>query len=143
MLTEQQVDEVLRAEESEGIERKSSHRDSDSLRDSFVALANDLAGRARSWIIIGQDPKMNLVGLSVSDDELQRVVSDIARNKCFPALAFSIEFHTRDNKRVAFGEIRASVARPHFAGRCLVRIGSTNRQATDAEIISLRQTNLS
>jgi hypothetical protein len=138
MLTEAQVDGLLNAEESEEIERKSSHSDRDSLRDSILAFANDLVGRARGWIIIGQDRNKNLVGVNVSDDELQQTVSEIARNRCFPAIAVSIEFHTRHSKRLAFVEVRASVARPHFAGRCLVRIGSTNRQATDAEIISLR-----
>jgi len=34
--------------------------------------------------------------------------------------------------------VKVSAARPHFRGECYVRQGSTNRVATDAEIIVLR-----
>src|SRR5258707_11473286 len=88
--------------------------------------------------VLGVLCQRSVVGLEVSDDEIQRLISDIARNRCFPAVPIAVEVQTEGLERVAFVEVRPSLARPHFAARCIVRIGSTNRTATDAEIIALR-----
>jgi hypothetical protein len=94
--------------------------------------------RAPAWIIIGQAPNKEIVGLTGSDDDAQQLISDIARQRCSPAIPVSVECYQKDGKRLAIVEVRRSPARPHFAGKAWVRMGSTNRQATDAEIILLR-----
>jgi hypothetical protein len=74
----------------------------------------------------------------MSGDEAQRLISDIARNSCSPAIPVSVECRDKNGKRIAVVEVRRSPARPHFTGKAWVRMGSTIRQATDAEIILLR-----
>lgn len=132
------IERLLSADESETLERKQSLSLRDEIRDSIIAFANDMYGRGPSWIIVGQSPNKEIVGLTVSDDEAQRIISDIARQRCTPAIPVSVECYQKEGRRLAIIEVRRSPARPHFAGKALVRMGSTTRQATDAEIILLR-----
>jgi hypothetical protein len=137
-MTPEQIEAMLAAEESETLERKESIKLTEKIRDSIVAFANDLYGHERAWLIVGQADDRQIVGLTVSDDEASKILSDIARNSCRPAIPVSVEFYTKDSKRLAIVEVRRSPARPHFTGKALARMGSTNRQATDPEIILLR-----
>jgi len=133
----EQIEALLAAEESETLERKQS-LDKDGLIKSMIAFANDMYGRGCGWVIVGQAPNKSLVGLQVGDDEAQRMISDLARNACTPAIPVSVECYQKEGKRLAVIEVRASPARPHFTGKAWVRMGSTTRQATDAEILLLR-----
>lgn len=139
-MTPGQIEALLAVEESETLERKPGFSSKDEIRDSIVALANDLYGHDCAWIIIGQAKDRAIVGLSVSDDEAQRIITDIARQRCFPAIPVSVASYEKDGKRVAIVEVRRSPARPHFTGRALARMGTSNRQTTDAEVILLRAT---
>jgi hypothetical protein len=133
----EQIEALLAAEESETLERKQS-LDKDGLCKSMIAFANDMYGRGCGWVIVGQAPNKSFVGLQVGDDEAQRIISDLARNACTPAIPVSVECYQKEGKRLAIIEVRASPARPHFTGKAWVRMGSTTRQATDAEILLLR-----
>jgi hypothetical protein len=64
----------------------------------------------------------------------KQVKSHISR----PAVPVSVECIEQDGKRIAIVEIPTSPARPHFVGRPWVRMGSTLRTATDAELMLLR-----
>ena len=136
-MTREQIESILQSEESETIERKKGF-DAGEIRKALIAFANDLAGRDVAWLIIGQAPDRQIVGLSMDADKAQRKISDIARDQCIPAIPVSMEIYEQDGKRVAIVEVRRSIARPHFEGKAWVRIGSTTRRATDAEIILLR-----
>jgi Putative DNA-binding domain len=136
-VTLKDIEKLLAADESETLERKQS-LDKEGVCKSIIAFANDLYGHGRGFIIVGQAPNKDLIGLPVGDDEAQRTITDFARNNCCPAIPVSVECHEKDGKRLAVVEVRASPARPHFMGRALVRMGSTTRAATDAEIILLR-----
>lgn len=137
MMTQEQVKKLLSSEETETIERKAGF-DQEEIRKALIAFANDAAGRARAWLIIGQADNRDIVGLKMGSDEAQKKISDIARNQCKPAIPVSIEISSVEGKLVAIVEVAASPARPHFDGEAWVRIGSTTRRATDAEIILLR-----
>lgn len=137
MMNSEQIQKLLEAEESETLERKQS-LDKEGICKSIIAFANDMYGRGTGWIVVGQAPNKVIVGLQVSDDEAQRTISDLARNNCSPAVPVSIECHEKDGKRFAIVEVRPSPARPHFTGKAWVRMGSTTRTATDAEIVLLR-----
>jgi hypothetical protein len=137
-VTPEQIESLLTAEESETLERKESINLTNKIRDSIVAFANDLYGHEKAWLIVGQADDKQIVGLTVPDDTASKTISDIARNNCRPAIPVSVEFYTKDGKRLAIVEVRRSPARPHFTGSALARMGATNRQATDAEIILLR-----
>ncbi len=138
-MSAEQITKLLASEESDTLERKSGF-DLGEIRKTIIAFANDLAGRGIAWLIIGQAPDKQIVGLKMGADEAQRKISDIARNQCSPAIPVSVEIHDADGKKVAIVEVRRSLARPHFEGRAWVRIGSTTRVATDAEAMFLRAT---
>jgi hypothetical protein len=129
---------LLNSEESDILERKASLSDVEAIRHSMVAFANDIAGRGGGKLIIGQNPDKTLAGLKVSDDEAQRTLSEIARNRCRPSIHVTVEMCEHDGKSLAVVDIKSSPARPHFRGECYVRQGSTNRIANDAEIMVLR-----
>lgn len=122
---------------SDRLERKASLSDSDAIRDTFIQFANDLAARGGGYLIVGQAPNKSLAGLTVNDDEAQQKLADIARTRCRPAIPIVVECHSVDGARIAIVDVRASAARPHFIGNCYVRVGSTKRAATDAEIVAL------
>jgi hypothetical protein len=136
-MTADPVQNLIDAEESETLERKQG-LDKEGICKSIIAFANDLYGRGGGHVIVGQAPDKRIVGLLQSDDEIQRMVTDLARNNCFPAIPVSVECHEKEGKSLAIIEVRTSPARPHFLGRSLVRMGSTTRTATDAEIILMR-----
>jgi hypothetical protein len=133
------IEELLKADESETLERKQSF-DADEICKAIIAFANDLYERGGGRLILGQAPDKTIVGLKAGGDEVQRRVSDIARNRCAPAIPVSIETHEKEGKLVAVVEVRKSPARPHFVGKAWARMGSTTRSATDAEIMLMRVT---
>jgi len=133
-----QFEEFLSKEESETFERKQT-LDKEGICKSMVAFANDLHGKGRGIILVGQAPNKSIVGLRENDDEVQRIVVDWARNNCSPSVPVSVECFDKNSKRLAFVSVPPSIARPHFVGKAMVRMGSTNRAATDAEIILLRR----
>ena len=138
MIPAQELNRLLQADESDALERKASLADVERIRNSIIAFANDLAGRGRGVLIIGQSPDKTVIGLKESPDEAQQAISHIARTRCHPAIHVVIDICEHNAKNVAIVEVRASAARPHFRGECYVRQGSTNRVATDAEIMVLR-----
>jgi hypothetical protein len=139
-MTSEEVNRLLRSEESDRLERKASLSDPEAIRDTFIQFANDLAGRGGGHVIIGQAPDKTLQGLLVGEDEAQQRLADIARTRCRPAIPVLIELHSINGIRIAIVDVKVSAARPHFTGNCYVRIGSTKRVATDAEIMALRYT---
>jgi hypothetical protein len=138
--TPEDVDRLLNAEESDVLERKASLSDKDGIRDTIIAFANDITNRGGGKIIVGQGPAKNIVGLAVGADEAQRIVSDIARNRVYPAVYIALEAFERDTKTFLIITVPPSTGRPHFRGACYIRQGSTNRIATDAETMALRVT---
>lgn len=138
MISVEQLNRLLQADESDTLERKASLADNEGIRNSMIAFANDLAGRGGGTIIVGQNPDKTVLGLKISGDEAQQRISNIARTRCYPAIHVVIDIFEHNAERVAIVEVKASVARPHFRGECYLRQGSTNRVATDAEIMAMR-----
>lgn len=138
MISPEELDRLLKAEESDSFERKASLSDKDSIRDTIIAFANDIANRGGGTLLLGQRPDKSLVGLMQCEDEAQRLVSEIARNRVYPAVHITIDVCKREAKTLLVVTIPSSVGRPHFRGPCYVRQGSSNRVATDAESMALR-----
>ncbi|HTU50492.1 MAG TPA: ATP-binding protein [Acidobacteriaceae bacterium] len=137
MISLDELNSLVDADESDTLERKASLADTDAIRNTLIAFANDLAGRGGGKIIIGQNPDKTIAGISVGADEAQQTISNLARNRCRPSIPVIIDIYEHHAKRIAVVDVKASLARPHFRGDCYVRQGSTNRVATDAEIMVL------
>lgn len=138
-MTAHEIKSLLRASESKNVERRPT-LDRNEVGKILVAFANDLEGRHKGWLILGQAPGLDVVGLKGDSESLQQVVVDIARDSCTPAIPISVSSYVSDGKLVLVVEIRRGLARPHFWGPSYVRIGSEIRKATDAEIILMRTT---
>ena len=136
-MTPEHADKLLASDESETIERKKGFN-AEEIAGALCAFANDYAERGVGYVIVGQRDDKHIEGLQDNADRVSQLISSIARDKCKPAIPVSIEIHERAGKKLAIVEVRKSPARPHFVGKALVRVGSTTRQATDAEIILLR-----
>ena len=136
-MTSEQADKLLASHESETIERKTGII-ADQIAGALCCFANDYAERGVGYVIIGQRDDKQIEGLNEDPDKVSQRIATIARDICKPAIPVSIEIHERAGKRVAIVEVRKSPARPHFVGKAFVRVGSTTRQATDAEIMLLR-----
>ena len=136
-MTPEQSATLLASDEVETIERKTGF-DHKEIRKALIAFANDQAERGQGWLILGQAPNKDIVGLMMGADEVQRKIADIAKDQCNPTIPISIEIIERDGKRLAIVEVRSSLTRPHFDGKAWVRVGSTTRPATEGEIIQLR-----
>ena len=136
-MTAEQAAKLLASDEVETIERKAGF-DHKEIRKALIAFANDQAERGQGWLILGQAPNKNLVGLKMGADEVQRRIADIAKDECNPTIPISIEMIEPDGKRLAIIEVRSSLTRPHFDGKAWVRVGSTTRPATEGEIMQLR-----
>jgi Putative DNA-binding domain len=141
MIFPDDLERLLTSDESDVIERKASLADEDGIRKSIITFANDLANRGGGRIVIGQQPDKTVIGLKVAADEAQQTISNLARNRCFPAISVVIDICDYKGRSVAVVDVKTSPARPHFHGACYVRQGSTNRIATDAEIMVLRSAN--
>ena len=138
MISPGELNRLLQADESDTLERKASLADGDGIRNSMIAFANDLAGRGGERLSLRQSPDKTVLGRKVGGDEAQQTISHLARTRCYPAIHVIIDICQHEEKNVAFVDVKASAARPHFRGECYVRQGSTNRIATDAEIMALR-----
>lgn len=84
-----EIHKLLGLEESETLERKQS-LEKEGICKSIVAFANDMHGHEKGWLICGQAPVKTLAGLREPEDEIQRIVSDLARNNCSPAVPVSV-----------------------------------------------------
>jgi hypothetical protein len=138
MIAQAELDRLLQADESDILERKASLADEKSIRFAMLAFANDIANRGGGKIIIGQMPDKTIVGLKADADSASQKITHIARTGCHPAIHVVIDICHVQGENVAIVDVQASIAKPHFRGECYVRQGSTNRIATDAEIVMLR-----
>jgi predicted HTH transcriptional regulator len=89
-------------------------------------------------LCVGDAPHIVYGDTRQNADDASRKIGDIARTQCYPAIHVIINITEHEGKRIAVVEVPASVARPHFRGECFARECSTNRRATDAEILALR-----
>jgi len=101
MISAEELNRLLSADETDTLERKASLADNEGIRNSMIAFANDLAGRGGGTIIIGQNPDKTVVGLKVGGDEAQRTISHLARTRCYPAIHLIIEICEHKAKSLA------------------------------------------
>ena len=117
--------------ENQSLEFKSAQVHPDSLAKEMVAFANSAGG----LILLGVADDGLISGLPVDDKNFEEWVTNIARQNVVPGLDVGIEIIQQDSKIVLVIDVPKGSEKPYQTrqNQFLIRIGSTNRTATQGE----------
>jgi len=123
--------------ENSAIEFKSINLRPESLAKELVAFSNSNGG----VILLGVEDSGQISGIDQSERNLEEWVMNIARNNVIPAISVTLESLLIEDKTVLFIRIPKGRDKPYQTLNYLflIRIGSTNRVATQAELMRLFQ----
>ena len=122
--------------ENQSLEFKSAQAHANSLAKEMVAFANTSGG----VILLGVEDDGSISGLP-DDKNYEEWVSNIARNNVIPALSLGIKPQIIDAQSVLYIEIPKGSEKPYQTqqNQFLTRVGSTNRTATQGELMRMFQ----
>ncbi len=126
--------------ESEWSEWKET--DTDSIVESACAFANDLNGSNRpGYILIGVRKNGEHVGTDASDDAVQRVVNRLSSTKIMPNPSINVQKVSVGDKELLVIRIEPFQVPPvvKVNGVAFVRVGTTTRRASDADLNKLNE----
>lgn len=131
-----QVLELISQGESSLLEFKEEQVRPESLAREMVAFSNTFGGT----ILIGVADNGTITGISDVSTIEQRAIN-VARHSVIPALNPTVEFLTLQGKSICLITVDKGTAKPYqtLDGKFLIRVGSTNRQATKEELSRLFQ----
>lgn len=131
-----ELDQLLAQGEHASLEFKSEDVRSESLARELVSFSNTLGG----VVLIGVDDHGAIVGVSDRAAMEQRIVN-VARHHVVPAIDLDVAWLRREDKDVCQVRVDKGTAKPYqtLDGKFLIRVGSTNRQATKEELSRLFQ----
>lgn len=135
-MTPAQVFELISQGESGSLEFKEEQVRPESLAREMVAFANTFGG----IILIGVADDGVITGISKVAEIEQRVIN-AARHNVTPALCPTVESVVLEGKSICVVTVGKGTAKPYQTqdGKFLLRVGSTNRQATQEELSRLFQ----
>lgn len=122
--------------ENQSLEFKSAQAHANSLAKEMVAFANTSGGT----ILLGVEDDGSISGLP-DDKNYEEWVSNIARNNVIPALSLGIQQQLIDSHSVLYIEVPKGPEKPYQTqqNQFLTRVGSTNRIATQGELMRMFQ----
>jgi len=126
---------IVEQGENSSVEFKTQNVRSDSLAKEMVAFSNTFGGT----IFIGIDDDGNIEG--VDDLSLEERVTNTARHNLIPPINPEVSFRELDGQRILVVKVIKGSYKPYQTqnGKYLIRVGSTNRQATKEELSRLFQ----
>lgn len=131
-MTEEQLQILITDLESDRIERTISFRE-DKLGPAVCALSNDFPNhRQPGYILLGVKDDGSLEGLSIGDEELQKIGNIKSNGNVLPQPSLSVSpvFHFNEGDVVAV-EVRPSLYPPvRYDGRCWIRVGPRKAKAS-------------
>lgn len=132
----EKLDELISQGESGLLEFKEEQVRPESLAREMVAFANTFGGT----ILIEVADNGTIAGVSDVSAIEQRAIN-VARHSVIPALNPTIERIVLQGKSVCLITVDKGTAKPYqtLDGKFLIRVGSTNRQATKEELSRLFQ----
>ncbi|MEZ4777716.1 MAG: putative DNA binding domain-containing protein [Bacteroidia bacterium] len=146
-MTEEQLQKLIIDLESDRIQRTISFRE-DKLGPAVCAMSNDFANhRQPGYILLGVNDDGTLGGLSIGDEELQKIGNIKANGNVLPQPSMTVSqvFHL-DGGDVVVVEVHPSSFPPvRYDGRCWIRVGPRKAKASieDEKILSERRSSLS
>lgn len=130
------IDDIWRQGENSAVEFKSASVRPESLAREMVAFANTDGGS----ILLGVEDDGRVSGLDKNLNS-EEWAANIARNNVVPALEVRLAIQRLEDQRVLLIEVPKGRDKPYqtSANQFLVRVGSTNRVATQQELMRLFQ----
>ena len=134
-MTPQELQTLIQQGENAAVEFKALPLRPEALAREMVAFANSAGGT----ILLGVADDGTVLGIDGSD-QLEEWVMNIARTAVIPALTVTYETVAINATRVAVVAVPKGSDKPYQTGdKYLMRVGSTNRVATQAELMRLFQ----
>jgi len=135
-MTKNEILELISQGENSALEFKEAEVKVDSLANELTAFANTYGGS----IVIGVSDLGEITGLK-ADFNYEEWVMNIARNNIVPATNITYQEEVLEGKKIAIINVEKGKDRPYqtLKGKYLVRVGSTNRQASQNELMRLFQ----
>ncbi|EIC20226.1 RNA-binding domain-containing protein [Thiorhodovibrio frisius] len=130
------ITDLWRQGENSAVEFKSASVRPESLAHEMVAFANTDGGS----ILLGVEDDGRVSGIGTELD-YEQWAANIARNNVVPALDARLSIERLENQRVLLIDIPKGRDKPYQTNtnQFLVRVGSTNRVATQQELMRLFQ----
>ncbi len=136
MYTEKETRQLIAGGENSSVEFKSAQVKGESLAREMVAFANAGGG----VIFLGIEDNGQITGLSPRRN-YEEWTANIVRNNVIPAVQVEYSEIMIDNNKIGVIEVPKGRDKPYQTSghRFLIRVGSTNRVATQAELMRLFQ----
>ncbi|MBK8455068.1 MAG: RNA-binding domain-containing protein [Thiofilum sp.] len=126
---------LIQQGENEAVEFKTLPVRSETLAREMVAFANSAGG----VILLGIADDGSIIGID-EHERTEEWVMNIARTSVIPALNVQCEVITYHHKTIALIHVPKGKDKPYQTGdKYLIRVGSTNRLATQSELMRLFQ----
>ncbi len=134
-MTPQELTTLIQQGENAAVEFKALPLRPETLAREIVAFANSAGGT----ILLGVADDGTLVGVDGAE-QLEEWVMNIARTSVVPAITVTCEMMVLENTRICVVTVPKGSDKPYQTGdKYLVRVGSTNRVATQSELMRLFQ----
>lgn len=130
------INDLLKQGENAAIEFKEIAARPESLAKEIVAFANTQGGT----LLLGVSDDGKIIGIN-DDKNHEEYLANIARNNVIPAIEIDIKKIIVENKNIIAVSIPKGKDKPYqtLSNQFLIRVGSTNRVATQAELMRLFQ----
>jgi ATP-dependent DNA helicase RecG len=137
IITSTNLEKLIAQGENSGLEFKSVKVSVDKIAREFVAFSNSQGG----ILLLGVEDNGDITGVQESNKNYEEWITNIARNNVNPPINIEIERINYQTKIVYKIEIAKGKDKPYqtYQHQFLIRIGSTNRIATQAELMRLFQ----
>lgn len=134
-ITDKNIFDLLRQGENSSLEFKEALVRPESMAKEIVAFANTQGGT----LIIGIADNGEIKGFQ--EDNAEEYFSNIARNNIIPAIDLQVESLEVDGENIVVVSVPKGRDKPYqtLNHQFLIRVGSTNRVATQAELMRLFQ----
>ena len=135
MLSNKELEEILKVGESDCVELTEATRDLDKIREAICAFANDLPNHGEpGFVFIGIKDDGNCAGLTIDDDLLTTLGGLRSDGKIHSFPTMTVGKCTLNGCEVAVIQVEPSDNPPvRVAGRCWIRVGPRRGQATPEE----------
>ena len=143
-MTEEEIRELIRSDESYRIELTVSTTDKDKFQEAICAFSNDMPGyRKKGYLLIGVKNNGELSGLKVDDELLKSISALRSTVNSLPLPVMHCEKVEMDGGDVLVVEVTPSFNTPvRYRGRTFIRIGPRKdiASAEEERILSERCT---
>lgn len=132
------IEELIAQGENSGLEFKSAQVRPEAIAKELVAFANSGGG----VLLLGVEGNGEITGVKDKDKNYEEWITNIARNNVIPAIELAIEQIDYIHQKTIYKiEVPKGKDKPYqtLQHQFLIRIGSTNRTATLAELMRLFQ----